>query len=395
MNTERPSIHIGVNALFLIPGEVGGSETYLCKTLDAIGRNHHDVKITLFTNLENHSLLNSLFSRYTQINFYRLNFNASNRFVRILREQFELPFKVKQAGIDVLWSPGYTAPAVVHCPQAVTILDMQYKWYPEDLTWLSRITTDLLLKIAGFRAQRFLTISEFSKSEIIHFVNIPKEKIHVTYLAADDFGQGNLTKVEVSKTVSKWIPNNKKYLLTIANSYPHKNLHSLIDAFGKIINQIPHQLVIVGKPRLGEKLVKKNLANLSEPNRVIRISGLNRKELIALYKGADLFVFPSLYEGFGLPVLEAMMCKVPVVTTTKASIPEVGGDFVVYVHEPSPRSLADTILDVLAWHLNKRSDFTNKAKRWAERFSWEKTASQILDALILTAKSLKNRKIKI
>ena len=85
-----------------------------------------------------------------------------------------------------------------------------------------------------------------------------------------------------------------------------------------------------------------------------------------------------------------MMCNVPVVTTTKASIPEVGGDFVVYVREPSPRFFADAILDVLVWHSNKRSNFINAAKRWAKRFSWEKTASQTLDALMLTAKGLSN-----
>jgi len=390
MNAERSYMHIGVNTLFLIPGEVGGSETYLCKTLDALCRNHHDVQITLFTNLENHSLLNSLFSRYTQVTFSILSFKATNRFVRILREQFELPLKVKQAGVDALWSPGYTAPVVVHCPQAVTILDMQYKRYPEDLTWLARITTDWLIKIAGFRAQRFLTISEFSKSEIIHFTNIPKEKIDVTYLAANDFAFNNLPDAEVSKFLSKRVPNTEKYILTIANSYPHKNLHTLIDAFGKIVNQIPHQLVIVGKPRLGEERVKNSCANLSQPDRVTRISGLNREELIALYQGADLFVFPSLYEGFGLPVLEAMMCHVPVVTTTKASIPEVGSDFAIYVKKPTSESFAKKILDVITWQPDYRSEFVNKARRWAESFSWEKTASQTLDALILAAKFSKN-----
>ncbi len=390
MNAERPSIHIGVNALFLIPGEVGGSETYLCKTLDAFCRNHHDVQITLFTNLENHSLLNSLFSRYTQVKFSILSFKATNRYNRILREQLELPLKMKQARVDVLWSPGYTTPAIVHCPQAVTIHDMQYKRHPEDLTWLAMFTTDLLIRIAGFRAQQFLTVSEFSKSEIIRYVNIPKEKIHVTYLAADDFAQKNLANDEVFKIVSKWIPATEKYILTIANSYPHKNLHTLVEAYGKIIEKIPHRLVIVGKPRLGERLVTKSLANLSEPDRVIRISGLNREELIALYQGADLFVFPSLYEGFGLPVLEAMMCHVPVVTTTKASIPEVGSDFAIYVNKPTSESFANKILDVMTWQPDYRSEFVNKARRWAESFSWGKTASQTLDALILTAKFSKN-----
>ena len=390
MNTERPSIHIGVNTLFLIPGEVGGSETYFCQTLDAICRHDNKAGFTLFTNSENHSFLKSFFGKYQRVKFSKLNFKASNRFARILREQFELPFKVQRAGVDVLWSPGYTAPAIVNCPQAVTIHDMQYKHHPEDLTWLAMCTTDLLIKMASFRAQNFLTVSEFSKSEIIRYVNIPKKKIHVTYLAADDFADKTLSNDEVTKIVSKWIPTTEKYILTVANSYPHKNLHTLIDALAHIENRIPHRLVIIGKPRLGEGRLIESMLRISNPDRVIRIFGLPRKALFALYRSADLFVFPSLYEGFGLPVLEAMMSMVPVVTTTKASIPEVGGDFVVYVREPSPESFADAIRDVLAWPSNKRYDVVNAAKKWAERFSWEKTASQTLDALILTATSLRN-----
>ena len=390
MNAERPSIHIGVNTLFLIPGEVGGSETYLCKTLDAIGRNHHYVKLTLFTNLENHSLLNSLFSRYTQVKFSILRFKATNRYNRILREQFELPFKVKQADVDVLWSPGYTAPAVVHCPQVVTIHDMQYKRHPEDLTWIARMTTDFLIKGAAKRAQQFITISRFSRAEIARFTAIPEYKIHVIPHAADDIHLKRKSRAELLEPLSKWMAPHETFILTVANSYPHKNLHTLVDAFARIENRTPHRLVIVGKPRLGEGRLIESISRISNPDRVIRIFGLSREELFTLYQCSDLFVFPSLYEGFGLPVLEAMMCKVPVVTTTKASIPEVGGDFVVYVHEPSPRFFADAILDVLAWHSNKRSDFINAAKKWAQRFSWEKTAKQTIDALMLTAKCLRN-----
>jgi glycosyltransferase involved in cell wall biosynthesis len=393
MNAEQPSIHIGVNTLFLIPGEVGGTETYLCKTLDAICRQFPATRVTVFTNRENHLSLSSLLSKYSQTTVSRLNFYATNRYARILREQFELPAKARKVGIDVLWNPGYTAPIFLGCPQVVTIHDMQYKIHPEDLTWIARMTTDSLIKGAAKRAQQFITVSRFSKAEIIRFTSIPEDKIHVTPLAAEEIRFENKTRAELLKPVSKWVLPQESFILTVANSYPHKNLHTLIDAFGKIVNQIPHRLVIVGKPRRGERLVTKSLANLSEPGRVIRISDINREELIALYQGADLFVFPSLYEGFGLPVLEAMMCNVPVVTTTKASIPEVGGDFVVYVQEPSPKFFADAILDVLVWHSNKRSNFINAAKRWAKRFSWEKTASQTLDALMLTAKCLPDYRV--
>lgn len=390
MNSDGSSIHIGVNTLFLIPGEVGGSQTYFCQTLDAICRNHEQFRITLFTNLENHIYLQSLFDKYRQVHFSNLNFKATHRYVRIVREQIELPFKVKQAGVDVLWSPGCTAPAISHCPQVLTIHDMQYKRHPEDLSQMARVTTEVLIKIACFRVHRFLTISEFSKSEIMRFTGIPEYKIAVSHLASDNFAQEFRPNSTIGKGVSKWIPENQKYILTIANSYPHKNLHTLIDAFGQIASQIPHQLVVIGKPRLGEPMVKNSLANLSDKDRVTRISGLTREKLIDVYRCADLFVFPSLYEGFGLPVLEAMMCLVPVVTTKKGSIPEVGGDFAIYVPQPTKQAFAETILRVLSWSLDYRCEFTGNARKWAESFSWKKTADQTIEILRSTAERSKN-----
>ncbi len=325
MKSNFSGMHIGVNALFLIPGEVGGSETYLCKTLEAICRRFSAIKMTVFTNIENHSMLFSLLSRYPNASMSLLNFKAGNRFFRILREQTELPVRARKAGIDVLWSPGYTAPVLAPCPQVLSILDMQYRRYPEDLTRIARTVTDLLIKCAERCVQQFITISQFSKSEIIHFTTIPQDKIHVTPLATENENNSQKTKAELFGDTSKWMKSSKPYILAVANSYPHKNLHTLVESFSQLENRIPHRLVIVGKPRLGERHLIESLSRISNPERVIRIHGVPRSDLFSLYRCADLFVLPSLYEGFGLPILEAMMCEIPVITTKMGAIPEVGG----------------------------------------------------------------------
>ncbi|MBW2043187.1 MAG: glycosyltransferase family 4 protein [Deltaproteobacteria bacterium] len=375
--TVRP--HIAVNSLFLIPGEVGGTETYLCKILEAACRRFPEIKITVFSNVENHSLMQTITSIHSHSTVSRLNFRAGNRYMRIFREQTELPARVRACGADVLWNPGYTAPLVSACPQVVTIHDMQYKRHPEDLTWIARMTTDLLIKIASKRVHRYIAISEFSKSEIIRFTSIPAEKIHVTLLAAEEeTAPISSLPVALKSRVSPDAP----YILTVANSYPHKNLHTLVDAFEIIKDQIPHCLVIVGKPRFGEDALQKSLAKVSSLNRVVRILELSRDELFSLYRNADVFVFPSLYEGFGLPVLEAMMCGAPVVTTRMASIPEVGGDCVIYVDSPTPQNFARKVIEVIGWDQKRRFRFTQAAKTRAKTFSWEKTAEQTIHVLV-------------
>jgi glycosyltransferase involved in cell wall biosynthesis len=151
-----------------------------------------------------------------------------------------------------------------------------------------------------------------------------------------------------------------------------------VDAFALLLDQIPHQLVIVGRQRLGEPQLEKSLAKIP-PDRVRRVAGLSRKELIELYRSADLFVFPSLYEGFGLPVLEAMMAGVPVVTTREGSIPEVGGDEVTYADGHNPADLAAKILKTINLPPNARQTRLHSAHSRAATFTWSTAAKATVE----------------
>ena len=148
---------IGVNTLFFIPKEVGGTETYLTEVLREMATLSGPDQFILFTNRENDGHLRRLLSAYPNVSFHCLPVRAMNRYARILAEQTILPLKVAQAAVDILWSPGYTAPFFVFCPQVVTIHDMQYKRYPEDFGVIARWTTALLVSMAIRRCRRIIT----------------------------------------------------------------------------------------------------------------------------------------------------------------------------------------------------------------------------------------------
>ena len=370
---------VGVNTLFLIPGEVGGSETYLRDVLrHAVGR-HPDVEWTLFTNVENHESFQQSFSSDANVHLQSLGVRARHRAGRIIREQCQLPFAVRRADVDVLWSPGYTSPAWVPCPQVVSVLDMQYREFPEDLSPLALLATRILVPMAVRTARRVITLSVFSRSQILKYLNVRPDKIIPIHLAArGEFSEGLSGEEGVTRR-SALIPS-EPYILCVAHTYPHKNVHTLVKAYSAIEAESPCNLVLVGTEQRGEPLVASALTKCGHPDRVIRLKGLDRRDLIAIYQGASVFAFPSLYEGFGLPVLEAMAAGVPVVTTERGPSREIGGETVRYFDGTAP-DLARQISGVLALDKAGRDEWVRKARERAATFSWEQTADQTLDVL--------------
>ena len=370
------ALRLGVNALFYLPGEVGGSETYLRETLRALARRPDRPELVFFTNAENDGMLRADFP---EAEFAATGIAAANRFVRILAEQFQLPGLVRRARPDVLWSPGYTAPARAACPQVVSVLDMQYKRFPQDVSWLAARAMDVLYPLAARRAAAVVAISEFAKAEAVRFLGVPPEKVTTTLLAADPgFGAaGGPPPPELA---------GAPYLLCVAHTYPHKNVGLLVRAFSRIAGEIPHRLVLVGKPRFGEPDVAAAL-RAAPVGRVVRFPGLPWTELIALYRHADWFVFPSLYEGFGLPVLEAMRAGAPVLTTREASIPEIGGDAVRYADGRDEAAFAAALRAAAALPAAERARQIEAARRRAEGFTWDASAEKLWYVLKQVARS--------
>ncbi len=375
-------MRIGINTLFLVPGDVGGTEVYLRRTLIAMaalseGRD----TLVLFTNQENDTLLRADLAECREVEFYRIPCRAAVRPLRILVEQFLLPFAAKKAAVDVLWSPGYTAPAFCFSPQAVTVCDLQYKSYPEDMTLPERITLDILVRTACIRCQAVLTISEFSRQEVIKYGFAKAEKVHPVLLGVTSAFAGRAGGAGDTAPLIQTLGVHPPFLLCVAHTYPHKNVDKLIAAFSLLEQRLPHQLVLVGKGRRGEESVQEHLRRLKDPGRVVRLQGLTDRELQALYQEATMFVLPSTYEGFGLPVLEAMMAALPVVTVQAASLPEVGGEYATYAERAEPQLLADKIIEVLQLSGQERKNKGKQGRKWAATFTWERTATETVRVL--------------
>ncbi|WP_163339210.1 glycosyltransferase family 1 protein [Desulfopila sp. IMCC35008] len=374
-------MRLGVNTLFMVPGDVGGTETYLRETLLASLKAYPDVEFIFFTNNENDELLQSLCSGYENVDFHCLNFNAANRPTRIILEQIKLPFVARKYNLDLLWSPGYTAPFFAFSPQAVTVCDLQYKSYPEDMTWLERATLDFLVRGACRRCDIVLAISEFSRQEIINYGFADPGKVHTVLLGVDKTFGEHYQENEKEQTLKKLLPDSQPFILCVAHTYPHKKVHVLIEAFQRVMDAIPHNLVVVGRARRGEELVLKSAQKLADSDRLIRFQdGLPYKDLQILYQAADIFVLPSAYEGFGLPVIEAMMAGTPVITTREASLKEVAGGNGLLVDGISADDIAKQILKFKNYSYQEKTEMIENAKRWAETFTWQRSAHDMFDA---------------
>lgn len=347
-------MRIGVNTLFLIPGEVGGSEVFTRALLDAVRQHRSAPELVLFTNEENHDT----FAGYERV---PTNVDASERIMRILAEQFVLPRFVREQRVDILLSPGYTGPARCGCPRVVVTHDTQFLAHPEDFSFFERLAHRIFVGGSAWAADHILTPTEFSKREIETRLKIDSNLVTVIGEAPDP-------------TYFDPQPCDRRtpFLLYVANTYPHKNAQRLVSAFATIADRIPHDLVIVGKARGGEP---------SSHPRVVRLSGLSDRELCGLYHACALYVSPSLYEGFGLPVTEAMAAGARLVLADAATHRELAEDCATYFDPRDEHGIANAILDALAEPESVRDSLRAMAIARAQQFSWEATAGRVMGAL--------------
>lgn len=207
---------------------------------------------------------------------------------------------------------------------------------------------------------------------------ISKNKIFVTYEAPKfcaDSGED-----DPLPTVMKKYGIRHNYVLSVASLLPHKNLVRLIEAFALLEDKIDHHLVLVGLKGHALDKIKETIRNkLNDPHRVVFLGCVPDKDLVGLYKKASLFVLPSLFEGFGIPLLEAMSLGCPVAASNRTSIPEVVGDAAVLFNPDNPEQVAETILSILSDNM-LRDNLIARGHQRAKMFSWEKMAKETIHA---------------
>ena len=376
---------IGVNALFLIPSEVGGSETVVRQTLLALARQLSDSdELVVFLNAENRNVLLRDLRKEPRVRLVDTNIRATSRIRRFLFESFVLPKLLRAAGVDVLWNPGNTAILHAPCPQLTTIYDLQYKHFPDDFNRATLRTLATLVPFSARKSQIILTISEFSRHELVDLLHVPFQNVRVAKLAAEASFAMELPGDFLAERVMTLTHYPNPFVLVVANSYTHKNLETAVRAFRLIADEFPeHRLVMIGRPRRGEPLLQQAIQELPDPSRVTRISYIEHKDLVALFQRAEVFLFPSLHEGFGLPILEAFCCGLPVICCRETAIPEVAGDCAIYAKSADPEDFARHLRTLLAntsEALALRQQLAEKGRARAREFSWSESAAVLLDA---------------
>ncbi|MBI2033154.1 MAG: glycosyltransferase family 4 protein [Candidatus Levybacteria bacterium] len=302
--------------------------------------------------------------------------------------QFGLPLDLyfHKPRPDVFFSPTHYAPRFSPIPTVVSIMDVSYEFFPDlfrksDLYKLKRWT-----EYSVKNATKVLTISQASKNDIMQVYNVPEEKVVVTYLGLKK--PFAITKIFSSmKELQEKFGIPSSYILFVGTLQPRKNIERLIQAFQKIaIRKEDTDLVIVGKPGWLYEDIINAPKKYGIEKRVHFLSFVAEDELISLYKNAACFVLPSLYEGFGLPVLEAMSYDCPVITSNISSLPEAGGDAALYIDPENIDELAKNMEDVLS-DKKLRAGMIEKGRKQVQKFSWEKTARETLKVLEEVAKN--------
>ena len=293
-----------------------------------------------------------------------------------LKEQLNFPNRqIKKAGIDIMHFPHYNVPVSYRGRYMVTVHDLTHIIFPEFLgRRIKYVYAKALMKQAVRRAEHVFTVSNNSKEDIIKYFGVPENKISITYNAIDD-SFTEKAEADYEYLYNKYnIPRTSKILLYVGNLKPHKNLVTLLRAAADLRDE-DIAVVLAGKAFKDSDLEQQE-RQMGIREKVIHTGLVSKEELIDLYNLADIFVFPSLYEGFGIPPLEAMACGTPVIAANNSSIPEVVGDAAVLFDATDKDELVRAIRKTLGSTDLQKELIKNGYSR-VKAFSWNDTVEII------------------
>lgn len=299
--------------------------------------------------------------------------------------QTNFVFALKKDKPDLLWMPVQNIPFFKSkkLQTTVTIHDLAFKYFPKFFPFKDRFKLNLLAKISISRADRIIAVSESTKNDILKFYpKISEEKITVVHHGFDkDLFERRSPALESEGVLKRYDLVSKKYLLYVGAIQPRKNLILLIEAFEKIKTiHSDFKLVLAGAPAWREGGVLKRIEESVYKNDIVITGTIPFEHQPALYQHASVFVFPSMYEGFGIPVLEAFASQVPVVCASNSSLPEVAGEAALFFQTHDKEGLTGCIKRILDDE-NLRSELCSKGIERLREFSWEKCAKKTLEVI--------------
>jgi glycosyltransferase involved in cell wall biosynthesis len=368
-------MRLGLNMLFMVPGQMGGLETYARGLVDGLRALDSRNEYVILANRENAAIWGDGPPNFA---VHVCPVWGTRKVARTLFEQWGLNRLARRTGIDLLHSPGQSAPPPCNgIRSAATIGDLIFRRYPDEFAWAQRVAASYVVARSARRYERILTFSEFSKRDIAAEYGIALDRIDVTLL-------GCKVLAEDPGLAQRFFDQNRicgPFIFSVLSTYHHKNLGRLLAAVRILRDRrgFRHRLLVVGLRMAGYGDFVRQIEALGLREQVTFLGWAPDPALRALYSRADCFVFPSLYEGFGLPVLEALALGTPVACSNAASLPEVAGDAAELFDPHDPEAIAEAIRrcledDALRRHLMARG------RARAAQFTWERCAELTLQS---------------
>lgn len=366
---------IGVNLLSIFPGVSGGGQTYVENLLKSLSRIDSKNTYYLFVNEIN----KDLFPQHERFIRIICPVSKKNLCYRIIWEQFILPAHIRKHKIDLLFSPTNFSPIFwLPSKSVLNICDVYWAHFKQYFSKIEYLFLKYLIIFSARKANRIITISKYTKTEVIKYARMDEAKIIPIHL-----GRGN----SLSPADGGYKPEadifkqtGDRYLLAVGRTHEHKNYMNLIEAFKLLKKNRPdaaRKMIIAGIPGRQHKKLQEKIEFESLSDEVLLLGRVDDNKLLWLYRHAHLFIFPSIYEGFGLPLLEAMAFGIPIACSNITALPEIGGEAVLCFDPFDIHDIAKKI-DMLLSSENLRNELVKKGLERVKRFSWENTARKTL-----------------
>ena len=297
-----------------------------------------------------------------------------------VRELFTLSWHLLRLRADLYHATHYVMPLMLPCRSVVTIHDIIHLLYPEFLpNRIAFLYAERMIRRSLQRGDRVVSVSRNTKSDLMSYFKIGGDKIDVVYNGIEN----DFRKALPSGDLERWMRNlglERPYLLFVGNPKPHKNLDNVVKAYAEALkqNDFPHRLVCVGDRGGLEFKIRQRAEQLGISERILLLGHVAQEALPAIYQGAAAFLYPTLYEGFGLPVVEAMASRVPVITSNTSALKEIAAGYADLVNPLDVGAIAGAIVRVVS-DRDHRQSLRKLGARRAEDFDWRQAATKTLD----------------